>query len=152
MDYTLNMGQKAAADAFFEFLFNDAEKEFIISGPAGVGKTHLMGYIINTVMQRYTEMCKLLGTPPASTSVNMTATTNKAAEALSQATGRPTQTIHSFLNLKVTEDYSTGISKLIKTPNWTVHTNIILFIDECSMIDAELDRIIGEGTNNCKIV
>ena len=38
--YTLNQGQKAAAEAFFEFLFDPNEKEFIISGPAGTGKTY----------------------------------------------------------------------------------------------------------------
>ncbi|TJX12618.1 MAG: hypothetical protein E5W21_36750, partial [Mesorhizobium sp.] len=52
--YNLNDGQKAAADAFLEFLFSD-DKEFIISGPAGVGKTYLMNYIIDNTMPRYLE-------------------------------------------------------------------------------------------------
>jgi hypothetical protein len=152
-DYTLNQGQRAAADAFFEFLFDDASKEFIISGKAGVGKTHLMGYIIDNTMLRYDEMCRLIGMQPLYRTVHMTATTNKAAEQLSRATHKNTQTIHSFLNLKVTEDFETGVSKLTKVPNaWKVHENIILFIDECSMIDKQLYAHLQEGTHNCKIV
>lgn len=152
MEYNLNQGQKKAADAFFEFLFDDNRKEFIISGPAGVGKTYLMSYIIDTTMSRYYDACKLIGMNPQYTQVHMTATTNKAAEVLGLATGRPTSTVHSFLNLKVQEDFTSGVSKLIKTNGWKVHENIILFIDEASMIDKELYKIIQEGTHNCKIV
>lgn len=153
MDYNLNQGQRAAADAFFEYLFDDNQNGFIISGAAGVGKTYLMGYIIDETMKRYDEMCRILGMTPQYTSVNMTATTNKAAEALGNATHRPTSTIHSFLNLKVFDDFETGVSKLQKNPRtWVVHENKIIFIDECSMIDKELFRIIGEGTHKCKIV
>ncbi len=57
MDYHLNQGQKAAAEAFFEFLFDQTQEGFIISGAAGVGKTYLMGYIIDETMNRYHEMC-----------------------------------------------------------------------------------------------
>ncbi len=153
MDYNLNQGQKAAADAFFEFLFNDQQNGFIISGAAGVGKTYLMGYIIDETMKRYDEMCQLLGITPEYTGVEMTATTNKAAEQLGNATHRPTGTIHSFLNLKVIDDFDTGISKLQKNiKTWKVHEKLIIFIDECSMIDNALFRIIHEGTHKCKLV
>lgn len=151
--YTLNQGQKAAAEAFFEFLFDPNEKEFIISGPAGTGKTYWMGYIIDEIMPRYAETCKLIGVDPDYLSVVMTATTNKAAEVLEAATGRNTQTIHSYLNLTLYEDYSTGRSKLNKNPRtWQVHERTILFVDECSMTDSQLYNIIHEGTLNCKIV
>ena len=83
----------------------------------------------------------------------MTATTNKAAEVLEFATGRTTQTIHSFLNLTLYEDYESGKTKLNKNPRtWVVHEQKIIFIDECSMIDSQLFNIIGEGTHQCKIV
>ena len=152
-NYNLNQGQKDAAEAFFEFLFDTSSKEFIVSGPAGVGKTYWMGYIIDIIMPRYHEACKLVGIEPDYTGVTMTATTNKAAEVLEAATGRTTQTIHSFLNLTLYEDFSTGKSKLNKNPRtWTVHENKIIFIDECSMIDSQLYEIIHEGTHKCKIV
>ena len=81
---TLNQGQKAAADAFFDFLLTD-DKEFIISGPAGVGKTFLMSYIIDHTMTHYHKVCELMGIKPKYTEVQMTATTNKAADVLGQS-------------------------------------------------------------------
>lgn len=147
----LNQGQEDAANAFFHFLFTD-QKEFIISGPGGVGKTFLMGHLIDTIMPRYYDTCTLMGLKPEYDQVQMTATTNKAAEALSLATGRPTKTIHSFLNLKVQDDYATGTSKLTRTGAWTVHSRVILFIDEASMIDFPLLEEILGSTMNCKIV
>lgn len=147
----LNAGQKAAANGFFEFLLVK-EEEVIISGPGGVGKTFTMGYMIDEIMPRYVETCKMMGIKPEYDDVVMCATTNKAAEVLALATGRPTQTIHSFLNLKVVDDYSNGKSNLSKTGAWTVHRNKIIFVDECSMIDSPLRNMLMEGTFNCKIV
>lgn len=147
-----NQGQNEAAEAFFEFLFSD-EKEFRISGPAGVGKTFWMGHIIDVIMPRYHETCKLVGLDTVYDGVVMTATTNKAAEVLEQSTGRPTQTLHSFLNLTVYEDYSTGKTKIKKNPRtWMVHERLIVFVDEASMTDTELHKVLHEGTHNCKIV
>ena len=148
---SLNEGQAEAAEAFFQFLFDD-QNEMIISGGGGVGKTFLMGHLIDVILPRYFETCKLMGMLPEYDSVEMTTTTNKAAEALAEATKRPTGTIHSFLGLRVHEDYSTGESKLTKTDAWQVHQRKIIFIDECSMIDAALDHAIQEGTHLCKVV
>lgn len=147
----LNQGQQAAADGFFDFLFS-ADKELIISGPGGVGKSFLMGYLIDEIMPRYEKMCSLLNQPVKYRDVHMTATTNKAAEVLAQATGRPCGTVHSFLGLKVTDDFSTGVSKLSKTNNWKVHQRIILFVDEASMVDTALLKYIREAMLECKVV
>ena len=148
---SLNEGQQAAADGFFQFLF-DKGNELIISGPGGVGKTFLMGFLIDEIMPRYQQTCRMMGITSEYNDVIMTATTNKAADVLAQATGRPAQTIHSFLNLKVTDDYTTGKSKLTKTRNWKIHENMIIFVDEASMIDYPLLEMIREGTHKCKIV
>lgn len=147
----LNEGQQAAADAFFEFLFDEA-KEMGISGGGGVGKSYLVSNLIDEVLPRYHEACELAGIEPRFVTVHMTSLTNKASEVLAVFTGREVQTIHSFMNLKVSDDYSTGQSKITKTNAWTVHQDVILFVDECSMIDEELDRLIQEGTHDCKIV
>jgi len=147
----LNQGQQEVADGFFEFLLTD-EREMNITGPGGVGKTHLMGHMIDKIMPQYFQSCKLLGMEPSYTQVKMTATTNKAAEVLSNTAGRPTQTIQSFLNLTVYDDYATGRSTLKKSRNWMVHENMIIFVDEGSMIDSPLYKVIDEGTCNCKIV
>lgn len=147
----LNPGQETVAEAFFQFLFSD-EKEMGISGGGGVGKSHLVSNLIDEVMPRYHETCQLMGLKPEYNDVEMTSLTNKASEVLSVFTGRHVSTIHSFMNLKVQDDYSTGQSKITKTNGWKVHEGIILFIDECSMIDSPLDTIIQEGTHRCKIV
>lgn len=147
----LNQGQEAAAEGFMEFLFSP-QKELIISGPGGVGKTFLMSHLIDETMPRYFSTCNMMGIEPEFTEVRMTATTNKAAEVLAVATQRPTETIHSFLNLKVQDDFTTGQSKLTKTNNWIVHEKKILFIDECSMIDKPLLDLIREGTHQSKVV
>ena len=147
----LNQGQLAAAEGFFQFLFND-EKEMVISGPGGVGKTFLMGHLIDQILPQYFETCQLIGIPAEYDEVVMTATTNKASEVLGIETGRPSSTVHSFLNLKVTDNYSTGESTLSKTGAWMIHTKKIIFIDECSMIDSALWAMIREGTIKCKIV
>lgn len=149
---TLNVGQQHAADVFFQFLFS-ADKEMILSGAGGTGKTHTMGELIDVVLPKYFETCKLLGIEPKFDEVHMTATTNPAASVLSLATKRPTSTIHSFLGLKVTDDYSTGKSKLTKIPGrWMVHENQIIFLDEAFTADTPLYNLIQEGTHNCKIV
>jgi len=150
-DYNLNQEQRDAAEAFLEFLFSP-EKEFIISGAAGVGKTYLMNYIIDNTMPRYLEMCQLLSMPAIYDNVVMTATTNKAADVLSQSVGRPAGTIHSFFNLTVRDDYSTGETTIKKTTRWKIHQGKIIFIDEASMIDTELWKTLHEGTQDCKLV
>jgi hypothetical protein len=148
---TLNEGQSAAAEAFFAFLLSD-EKEFIISGPGGVGKTFLITYLIDQIMPRYFKTCELMGLDPKYKDVQLTATTNKAAEVIGVATQRPTGTIHSFLNLIVREDFSTGALKLTRTDAWKIHEDMIIFVDECSMMDAAIRKALHEATLNCKIV
>lgn len=148
---TLNTGQTLAAEGFFEFLFSD-DKELIISGPGGVGKTFLMGYMIDQILPRYFDTCKIMDMEPIYHDVVMTATTNKAAEVLGLSTGRPVDTVHSFLNLKVQDDYDTGKTVLSKTNNWMVYHHTILFVDECSMIDRDLRSMILEGTIKSKII
>ena len=148
---TLNEGQAAAADKFFSFLLGP-DPEFIISGPGGVGKTHLMSYLIDQIMPRYYAACKLLDVPIEYDEVDMTATTNKAAEVLAVATQRPTSTIHSYLGLKVKDDFKTGQSTLTETTNWRVRDRTILFIDEASMIDGQLLHYIRSGMHKCKVI
>ena len=150
-DRTLNPGQQAAADGFFEFLMSK-ERYMILSGAGGYGKTFLMGYFIDHVLPRYHELCNMMNISIEYDEVVMTATTNMAAEQLTLATGRPSGTIHSFLSLKIKEDYKTGRTSLSKSNAWSVHQRKVIFIDECSGIDSSLLHYIEEGTMNCKVV
>lgn len=148
----LNQDQEAAAAAVFQFLMSD-QKETNISGPAGTGKTTLMHHITRTVLKEYEQASKLLGIKPVDFEVVLTATTNKATEVLTMVTGFPAQTIHSFMNLKVFDDYETGISKIRETNAWKVHTHKLIFVDEASMVDSKLHHYILKGTDKtCKII
>ena len=148
----LNQGQQLAAEGFFAFLMNDNQKELNIAGGGGVGKTFLMGHMIDVIMPQYFDACQLLGIEPIYNEVVMTATTNKAADVLGKSTGRPVSTVHSFMNLTVKDDYTTGKSKVEKTREWRVYQNKILFVDEGSMVDYGLLSHIREGTIKCKVV
>lgn len=149
--YTLTNDQKKGAEAFFNFLMTDA-KYFCLSGGAGVGKTFLMNHISNHIMQTYADACKLVGISQLYDTVEFTATTNKAAEVLEKSIGKPVSTIHSFLGLKVYENRKTGKTQLEKTNNYRVRSNMILFIDESSMIDTALFALIDEAFNDSKII
>lgn len=148
----LNKDQQYGADEFFKFLVDD-RKELSISGPAGVGKTYLLQHLAEIVMPMYNDACKMLNIPPTIQKVVFSATTNRAADVLTATMGQPAKTLHSFLNLKVYDDYQTGKQKIQKTNNFTVHQNTLLFVDEASMIDRQTYKIIHEGTDStCKIV
>lgn len=147
----LNQGQREAADKFFDFLMS-TDPFFVVSGPAGTGKTFLMNYLSNKGLQTYHDACTLIGIKPEYTETHFTATTNKAAEVLEESIGKPVQTIHSFLCLKVQENWKTGKTDITRTANWRVRRNLVLFIDECSMIDSGLFKELLESFVSCKIV
>lgn len=148
---TLNPEQQQAADDLYTFLFNN-EREHRISGPGGTGKTRLMSYVINTLIPQYFDACKMMGIKPVFDSSALCATTNKAVDELSRATGLPASTIHSFLALKVQADYGDGKNKLVRSKSWSPIHNKIIFIDEASMVDTPLKQEIKDTTVNCKIV
>lgn len=148
----LNEGQQEAADNVFHFLF-DTEKEFSITGPAGTGKTTLMAYIMKTVIKEYKDAAALMGAKGVDYEFHLTATTNKAADVLSQSTGLPVSTIHSFLGLRVQDNYKTGEQTLMRTKNFKVYSNIILFVDEASMVDSVLyGHLMDALDDTCKVI
>lgn len=148
----LNTGQQQAADSFLEFLFSP-EKEFNLRGAGGVGKTFLMGAMLKHIIPEYKKQCKLVGITPKYEEVFMTATTNKAAEALSQATGINASTIHNYLRLVVHNNYKTGKTEIKPRRDWVARRGVILFIDECSMIDSSLYYYLMKTMKeDCKIV
>ena len=149
----LNADQEAAAQALFDFLLDSTQKEFSISGPAGVGKTYLLQYLYQRIMPMYADACKMVNIQQTINNIVFTAMTNRAADVLTKTMGQSAQTTHSFMNLKVYDDYSTGRQKIQKKASFTVHENTIIVIDEASMVDYELYRILHEGTSStCKLV
>lgn len=149
-DITLSPDQKAALLAFNQFLVRPEEQVFVLSGYSGTGKSTLISYLLQQ-LPAFMKTWKLLNPNRNEYQVQLTATTNKAAETLQHISGLSVATIHSFLGLRVNTDYKTGETTL--TPkSQEVQTNYILFIDEASYIDGPLLDYIFKLTADCKIV
>lgn len=147
----LNADQQQAATALLEFLFND-EREFLLNGPGGTGKTHLIGHLIREIYPQYVRTCALLGDRRALVGVALTATTNKAAEQLARATDCETSTIHSLLGLTIRQNFRTGQEELTRSNSWSIKQDLVIVIDEASMINRQLLGIIRESVLNCKLI
>lgn len=150
---TLTEGQQSAYEAFNNFILDPEASVFVIQGYSGTGKTTL----IQTIMDRISKILKTVKLlDPYNTpewDIELTATTNQAADQFSQITGRPVSTIHSKLGLRVHRDYETGKTKLVPIRGGADKVrDTILFIDEASYIDQNLLRLIFKQTENCKIV
>lgn len=147
----LNADQKAASDAFLDFMLSDATYA-AITGPAGTGKTFLMNFLSNHGLKMYEDACTLMDEKPKQYQVSFTATTNKAAEVLSTSLGKTVGTIHSFLGLKIKPNFSTGKTDLIKGNTFKIRYDRIVFIDESSTVDKALLAYIEEAFVDSKII
>ena len=148
---TLTQGQQDAYDDFCDFLLDPKKNVFVLEGYAGTGKTTLVRTLLSQLpnMER---SVRLIDPTFPGWDVQLTATTNKACEALSELTGEPAATIHSFLGLRVNKDYKTGETNLTARDWSDVKTNQLIMIDEASYLDQPTLRLIFQLTKNCKIV
>jgi hypothetical protein len=147
---TLTEDQEKALDSFHHFLLDPVEQVFVLRGYSGCGKSTLVKVLIDRIPDFF-KTAKLLDPNIKEYAIELTATTNKAAENLSQITGHGAGTIHSFLELRVSTDYRTNVTTL--TPRSQVQKEgYLLFVDEASYIDKQLMRWIFQLTRNCKIV
>lgn len=149
-DLILSEGQQRAQNAFIAMLNSPTEHVLVIEGYAGVGKSTLVDTLMKN-LDSYMKMAELLNPNAPTYEVALTATTNKAAEVFSQMTGMEVSTIHTYLELYVWKDFKTGQSTL-KSRGGDPKVCKLLIIDEASMIDPELLKLIFERTENCKIV
>lgn len=147
----LSADQQAAANAFIAFLLDDTKHEILLIGNAGTGKSFLTKYLVQ-LARNNAKLLTLLGSTDGDLNIEFTASTNKAAVVLSEKVGEPATTIHSLLGLKVLNDYKTGQTTLQKTGATQVFYNTLIIIDEASMIDSSLLKIIREQTMNCKLL
>jgi hypothetical protein len=150
-DIVLTSDQEAVLERFTQFLMDNDEKVICITGYAGTGKSTLIRILLKR-LDGYIKTWQLLTGDVPELDVALTATTNKAAEAFTDATGKSAGTIHSFLKLRLSQDYSTGVKILAPAKGAPVKTGYLLFIDEASMIDPHLLGLIFEMTEDCKIV
>ena len=146
----LTNDQENAFNAFVTFLADPVESVFVLEGYSGTGKSTLVGHILDKI-PNLLKATKLINPDTPEYELALTATTNKAAENLSNITGFGVSTIHSYLCLTVRTDYKTGKTTLVPRSN-EVKGNVILFIDEASYIDSQLLGLIFKMTQKCKIV
>lgn len=143
---TLTKCQEAAYAAIVKLITDPSQKYLVIEGGAGTGKTTL----IDTFMTEWETTVALTAGAFEDQPIYLTATTNKAADALSQATGREVTTINSLLGIRVQR---TGYKQ--STLEWGGKEKLcdsIIFIDEASFISEELLNAIFVRTVNCKII
>lgn len=150
-EITLTLDQQAALDSFVQFLLDPNTPVWVLVGYAGTGKSTLVHTLLDR-LPSYIESAKLIDPDYEELTVQLTATTNKAAEQFSHITGMDVKTIHSFLGLRVDSSEGFGKKRLVAGRNAEVKYDHLIFIDEASMIDSELLTLIFQQTKDCKIV
>jgi len=132
-----------------EFINHPTAQYMSLSGGAGTGKTYFIAQVAKGILRH-----KAANSPLHT--VATTATTNKAVAVIAEAIGdtvNQVETVYSFMNLRVSENYTTGEIKIVPTKTWMVHGGTLLIIDECSMINTELFKWLDKGLDNtCKVL
>ena len=125
---------------------NNLEDHFLsLSGPAGVGKSHLTTQILKGLMNSGTR------------NICVTAPTNKAVKVLKDMIEQiclnvDCRTIHSFLNIRSFKNYNTGEEKFkVQRTKNSLPEASLLIIDESSMISEDLYCFIIEAFNRGQI-
>ena len=147
MAITLTADQMVAYNAIITLLTTD-QTELVILGGAGTGKTTL----VNTFLAEWETLTNVSPNLFPKLNFELTATTNKAADALAAATGRPTRTIHSVLGLRVV---SQGYNQSYLADNGNIpEAGSVLIIDESSFIDKDLLLLIQTKARyaKCKVI
>lgn len=150
---TYTDGQEKGSLLFGQFYMKLDEHVMLLKGFSGTGKSTLVQRLIQEV-HKYDQMLEMLSEDYRPYTVVLTATTNQAAESLAASIGFTMEvgTIHKFLGLRVeTVDYVKKIKELRATRK-DKRERYLIFIDECSYIDAKLMRMIMSETIDCKIV
>lgn len=133
------------------FLRDPDTSELVIAGHSGSGKTYLTKEILRTINKLDQTKDLLLGLKP-NFDIHLTASTNKAAKVLGNTLDMEAGTIHSLLGLRVTNDFKTGKQLLKKSADSTIISNSLIILDEASMIDSALLKVIRESTLKCKVI
>lgn len=143
--------QNEASKAYVQFLLDPNAREFVLEGYSGCGKTTLTKRFIE-LAKTQVKFLKYLQTGDGKLNYVLTALTHKAAKALQLATGEETHTIHSYMKLRVYNDYRSGRTRLSKAKDFVVPKGVLVFIDEASMVDDAMLDMIRSSTSQCKVV
>ena len=138
--------QIKAKDAILEFLLDSDQQFFVLQGTAGTGKTTLIKEV-SKEWASHQQLLKTLDPKYSFTKFTFTATTNKAVQALTNATGYFARTIHQFLGLTVRNG-----QVALATQSEPEFFNLVIVIDECSYIDYNLLGLIETYTKGNKVI
>ena len=151
--FSLTADQQNASNALCAFLCNPNEKYFVLKGYSGTGKSTLVKQFIKVDLPNILNTIHLLDPTAPEYGLELTATTNKAAENLEHLTGYPVQTIHALMSLVPRKDYSSGKTYLtLKNNNTDPIYRSIIIVDEASYIDWQLLKLIERQSKDCKII
>lgn len=142
--------QENARQQFYEFL-KSGEQAMILDGYAGTGKTTLVMSLISEI-KKIDDLKRAVKADHPKSEIVLTATTNKAAEALAFTTKAETKTIHSHLGIAVRANWDSGQNFLTRKRNAVDPVGEIIFIDEASYIDPKLLTLIKDATKLCKVI
>lgn len=148
--------QKKVYSHLLSFLHNPDKQAIIIDGSGGVGKSFMVNYICNNLIEDYKCSCQISGKNPEYRFIIPTATTNKACESLSQYLKTSVQTIHNYLGLVVFDDYETGETSVVPSRSYRTRHNEVILIDEASMINKVtfeyIKKALLKEDCNCKVI
>lgn len=146
------VGQEKAINAIWALVSNPKEKFLIIEGPAGTGKSEIIKEIVKNFHTMMKSITRLTNDNNLVYQVKVTATTNKAVDALlSKGIEQYMQedkisTIYSVLKLRPLN------GKLVRTTD-TVLRKCLILVDESSFINQEMLEYLDTLTDDtCKIV
>ena len=143
MSVTLSTCQEEAKLNFINFLSNQHEQEFCLSGQAGSGKSFLVKHLVKEIPAA-NKVAKVFNPNSKGISgVVYCATTNKAAGILADAVNKNVETVHSLFSLIMKFDDDTGEAYWIRS-NRPVKfgTSDLIFIEESSMVGKDLLKLI----------
>ena len=149
----LTHDQQNAYDAFASWLLTPTDEEpvLVLEGYAGTGKSTLVDKLLTDIPKMLSALSLIDPTFDDNYEIILSATTNKACEALSDIVSFPVNTIHSVLGLTVMANHRTGATSVAVKSGANKIKNTIIFIDEASFLDAKTLELIFAQTINCKI-
>jgi ATP-dependent exoDNAse (exonuclease V) alpha subunit len=148
-DITLSDDQQNALDEICAFIVDPAQPVFVLEGFAGTGKSTLVSYLLD-LLPKFFKLQATIDSDYTPPKVELTATTNKACEALASIAGAHVATIHSLLKLRLT--YTAKGDAVLSDSKAQIVYNKFIIIDEASFLDRQMIRFIFEYTKDCKIL
>lgn len=149
---TLTPDQQQGKAQLISFLANPLQPVMVIEGYSGTGKSTLVDAFLKE-LPVIIKTVKLINPDFKDfQEVFITATTNKAAEALSSISGRAVRTIYSVLGLRLKFNYKARKNVLVQADEHFRIQNSLILIDEASYANEELMNFVYKICHRCKII